>query len=364
MTPCIVLAGGGTAGHLFPCLAVAERLQELTDEVAALLIGARAPLDQRLLPQTGLPHRFIAAQPFPYGLSWRAVCSLYRLVAVTAAARKILLEFRPTVIFAAGGYVAAPVVAAGRLLGIPAVLHASDAYPDRASRLLSRWAAALTVTFAETAEYLPSANVIHTGGPVRRQILQATATEGRELLGLDSKKFTLLVTGGSQGARRINEAALAALPSLLAEPGLQIVHLTGQSNYEEVRRQDRQLGATPPSYQCHTYLEQMGPALAAADLIVSRAGASSVAEATALGKPLILVPYPYAAGHQKHTAAVVGQAGAAEVIDNDRLTGVVLSDAVLKLYRDELSRRAMAEASRQWGRTDAAKQIAQLLLTY
>ena len=223
---------------------------------------------------------------------------------------------------------------------------------------------AITVTFAEAGRYLPAAKVIHTGGPLRRQIMHADPLQGRELLGLEADRFTVLVMGGSQGAQRINEALLAALPTLLEEEGLQIVHLTGQQHYEKVRQQVEQVGARAPAYQCHAYLEQMGPALATADLVVSRAGSSSLAEATALGKPLILVPYPYAAGHQKYNAAAVGEVGAAEVIDNDSLCGPALSEAILRLYRDEHSCQGMAAASQQWGCTDAAEQIAQLLLSY
>ncbi len=360
----IVLAGGGTAGHLFPSLAVVQQLQKLTAQAEVLLVGARVGLDQRLLPQTGLPHHFLDARPFPYGVSLRLLPSLYRLVASTIAAGRLLRGFRPTIIFGAGGYVAAPVVVAGRLLGIPAIMHVCDAYPDRASRLLSRWAQAITVTFAEAIPHLPADKVIHTGGPLRQQILTATAAEGRELLGLETDRFTILVTGGSQGARRINEALVAALPALLAMGNLQIVHLTGQQDYDTVEKQAQQIGATAPAYQCHAYLEQLGPALAVADLVVSRAGSSSLAETTARGKPLILIPYPYAAGHQKYNAAAVQEAGAAEVIDNASLSGPVLTEAILELYNDHSRRETMAAASRQWGRTDGAERIAQLLLSY
>ena len=297
MTTGIVLAGGGTAGHLFPSLAVAEQLQQLSGDVQVVLIGAaRADLDQHLLPASELPYHLIDARPFPYGISLGWVGSLWRLAASTLASARLLKLCRPAVIFAAGGYVAAPVVVAGRMGGIPLVLHVCDAYPDRASRLLSRWADNITLTFAEASKYLPGDRVLPTGGPVRRQILTATAAEGRELLELAAGKFTVLVTGGSQGARRINEALLAALPPLLAHTDLQTVHLTGQRDYQGVSRRAQEMGAAPPAYQCHAYLEQMGPAMAAADLIVSRAGSSSLAEATALGKPLILVPYPHALG--------------------------------------------------------------------
>ncbi len=365
MSTGIVLAGGGTAGHLFPSLAVAEQLQQISPDVPILLIGAAgADLDCRLLPQTQLPYHLIDARPFPYGASLGWVGSLWRLAASTLASARLLRRWRPAVIFAAGGYVAAPVVVAGRMLGIPSVVHICDAYPDRASRLLGRWADQITLTFAEASKYLADDRIVHTGGPVRRQILTATATEGRQLLKLAADKFTVLITGGSQGARQINKALMAALPALLAQEDLQIVHLTGQRDYETVSHEAQQMGARPPAYQCHGYLEQMGPAMAAADLIVSRAGSSSLAEATALGKPLILIPYPYAADHQKYNATAVQEAGAAEVIEDAGLTGPVLADAILELYSNVQRRRAQAEAAQRWGTGDAAPQIARLLLSY
>lgn len=364
MTKRIVLAGGGTAGHLFPALAVAQQLQQVSGDVEVLLIGAHGALDERLLPQAGLRHHFIDARPFPYSVSLRTLCSLYRLMASTAVAARLLRRFRPMIIFSAGGYVAAPVVAAGRLLGIPVVMHVCDAYPDRASRWLSRWAVAITLAFAEAGSYFPADKIIHTGVPVREEVLTATAAAGQQLLGLEADKFTVLVTGGSQGARRINEAVLSGLPALLADEHLQIVHLTGHRDYQNVTQQARQRGAAPPAYQCYAYLEEMGPALAAVDLVVSRAGSSSLGEATVLGKPLILIPYPYAAGHQKYNAAAVQRAGGAKVIDNEALSGPVLAEAILQLYGDHRRRQAMTEASRKWGRPAAARQIAQLLLSY
>ena len=182
------------------------------------------------------------------------------------------------------------------------------------------------------------------------------------MLGLDGGRFTALVTGGSQGARSLNQALLAALPELLADADLQIVHLTGRGGYDTVKAEADQLGATAPAYHCHAFLEQMGPAVAAGDLIVSRAGSSSIGEATALGKPLVLIPYPHAAGHQKHNAAAVQKAGAAVVIEDSELSGAALAAVILALRQDDRRRAAMAEASATWGRPDAARDIAQLLL--
>ena len=362
MSARVVLAGGGTAGHLFPAIAVGEQLAKADADVEILLVAASSDRDNAVLAQSGLPAAFICARPFPYGLSWQIVPSVAGLLRGLIQALGLLRRFRPTMIFGTGGYVAAPVIIAARLLGIPRVVHIGDAYPDRTGRLLSRGAQPVTLAFAAAAEYLPGRRTQHIGTPVRKQILTADAARGRELLGLAPDRFTVLVTGGSQGAHSINEALLAALPTLLAEPDFEIIHLSGRRGYEAVKTQAEALGAAPPAYHCLAQLEQMGAALAAADLVVSRAGSSSIGEATALGKPLVLVPYPYAAGHQEYNAAEVEEVGAAMVIPDEQLSGSKLAEVVLGLRRDEQQRTEMAQASAAWGRPEAAQDIARILL--
>ncbi len=362
MSARIVLAGGGTAGHLFPALAVGEQLRELDDDIEILLIVAQSDHGNSVIEHSGLPSAFIAARPFPYRLSWRLLPSSLALLGGVAQAIRLLRRFRPTVIFGTGGYVSAPIMSAGRLLRVPRVVHIGDAYPDRTGRLASRGAKLVTLAFAAAAEYLPAAETIHTGAPVRQQILTASREEGRKLLGLAPDRFTVLVTGGSQGAHSINQALLAALPALLAEAEIQIVHLAGERDYDAVKVAAHRLGAQPPMYRCLAFMERMGEAMAAADLIVSRAGSSSIGEATALGKPLILIPYPHAAGHQSYNAAEIAGAGGAVVIADAELCGPALAERILALYGDHEERTAMAQASAAWGRPGAAREIAQLVM--
>ena len=360
MSTRIVLAGGGTAGHLFPAIAVGEQLADAEAEI--LLVAASSDRDNTILAQSNLPAAFVSAQPFPYQLSWQMFASTAGLLRGLRQALGLLRRFRPAVIFGTGGYVAAPVIIAARLLRIPRVIHIADAYPDRTGRLLSRGAQLVTLAFPGAARYLPGRRTKCVGSPVRKQILAASCAEGQELLGLEPDRFTVLVTGGSQGARSINEALMAALPTLLAKPDLQIVHLTGNRDYETVKAEAEALGATPPAYHCLAYLEQMGAVLAAADLVASRAGSSSIGEATALGKPLVLVPYPYAAGHQKYNAAAVEEAGAALVIPDEKLSGAKLAEVVIELRQDEQHFIEMTRASAGWGRPEAAQDIARILL--
>ncbi len=362
MSTHIVLAGGGTAGHLFPSVAVAQSLMELSPEVELLLLGARRGLDAELLEQLNLPHKLLSARPFPYALSLRWLSSLMALGWSVLQAFRALRRFRPDVLFASGGYVAAPGVLAARLLGVPCVIHVGDVLPDRTNRVLRRYARRITLTFEASAEYFPIEKTVHTGPPIRKEILGYSREDGLAHFGLDCARKTLLVTGGSQGARPINRAVSEALPELLARDDLQTVHLTGQLDYEEVAARAAELEAEPPAYRCLPFCHEMGLAYAAADIILSRAGSSSLGEGLALGKPMIVVPYPHAAGHQMANARPLAEAGAVVIIENAELTGQSLVTTLAALLDDPDRLAAMAEASRKLGKPDAADVIARLLL--
>ncbi len=358
----IALAGGGTAGHLFPSLAVAQRLLELSPDAELLFFAAKRQLDAELLAELNVPCRLLGARPFPYAVSLRWVGSLAALGTSLLTAWGVLRGFRPDVLFASGGYISVPCVLAARMLGVPCVVHAGDALPDRANRLLSRYAACITVAFEQAIKHFPRRKTIYTGPPIRKEILGASRAEALTHFGLDPARKTLLVTGGSQGARAINQAVSAALPQLVARDDLQIIHLTGRLDYEEMERRAQSLGLEPPVYRCIPFCRRMGLAYAAADIIVSRAGSSSLGEAIALAKPMIVVPYPHAGGHQMANARPLAEAGAAVVIENSQLSGARLTAALSSLLDDPGKLAAMAQAARRLQRPRAAEDIAQLLL--
>jgi UDP-N-acetylglucosamine--N-acetylmuramyl-(pentapeptide) pyrophosphoryl-undecaprenol N-acetylglucosamine transferase len=370
-------AGGGTAGHLSPPLAVLQSFLRqgptaTTDVTAApppaepvaaaaevLFFAAQKPLDREVLERHNLPHCLLSATGLPYGLSWQTLTGLWRLLRGGHEAFQALREFNPQVLLGCGGYITAATVPAARLVGVPVVLHVSDALPDRASLKLAGQARHITVAYEAAAAHFPPARTIVTGQPVRQEILQADRRSARQALQLSEGEVMLLVTGGSQGARTLNQALTGALPAL-ATAGIKVIHLTGEREYEAVQSE---LAGTDygDRYDCRAFERDMGPLLAAADLVVMRAGASSVAEAAALGLPMILVPYPHAGGHQRHNALPLAERGAAILIDDDQFTADRLSALARQLATDASQREAMATAARHWGSREAADRLAALL---
>jgi UDP-N-acetylglucosamine--N-acetylmuramyl-(pentapeptide) pyrophosphoryl-undecaprenol N-acetylglucosamine transferase len=356
----VAFAGGGTAGHLFPALAVAQRFLRLSQGGEACFLAANRPLDRELLEQYQLTHRLLSAEGLPYGLSWKSLPSLARIALGSLEAYQTLTQWQPQAIFATGGYISAASVPAARLRHIPAIIHVSDALPDRTSLRLARRVQCITLAFAEAASYFPADRVVVTGQPVREEVLQADRAQCRAALGLTDSDRLLLVTGGSQGSMNLNLATVAALPALHAA-GVSVLHLAGTRDYPRVQAQ---LGSTPPpAYHCLPFEPQMSQAYAAADLILMRAGSSSIAEAAAWGLPMILVPYPHAHGHQRHNALPLVERGAAQLIADEALTADTLTAAVLSLLADPSLCQAMSQAAHAWGSREAADRIAALLLT-
>lgn len=357
----VLLAGGGTAGHLFPCLAVAEQLAGLVPGVQSAFIGARGRIDEKLLAERDLPHYLISARPLPYRICWAAVTGLAALARGWGEARKHIRAFAPDVVFSTGGYVGAAVVLAARSSRVPVVLHVADAWPDRSNRSLSRSASAITVASPEAARHFKR-EVIVTGHPVRAEIATATREEGLRTLGLAADRPVLLVTGGSQGARTLNNAVLDALPELLDELGLQVIHLCGDLDYEQVKRTAADRMGEREDYRLFAYLANPGPALAAADLVVTRGGAGGPAEACLHGIPMIIVPYPYAGGHQRANAEPLAEAGAAVVVEDDEFDGARMVEVAGDILRDPDRARAMSDASRAAGYPEAAADVARVLV--
>lgn len=356
----VALMGGGTAGHLFPSVAVAQRLVgDMRAEV--LFIGAEGRLDSRILAEQNLPHELIPARPFPYGLSPKALPALWALHRSTRRCKGILRAFSPDVVFGAGGYVSVAGILAAARLRVPSVCHVSDARPDRANRLLARWATRITAHFEAAGRQFPEGKSVVTGQPVRVEFLQATREEAREALGIPREAFVLLIAGGSQGARTLNYAALGALEELLKIPSVHIVHLTGSLDHEDIARQARERISENPRYKCFAFHEQPWLPVTAADLCLTRAGASSLAEMVVVGLPMMIVPYPYAAAHQRLNAAPLVECGGAIMVEDADLTPQWLVRNVGELREAPQRLGEMSDALRAVSRPRAADDIAQII---
>jgi UDP-N-acetylglucosamine--N-acetylmuramyl-(pentapeptide) pyrophosphoryl-undecaprenol N-acetylglucosamine transferase len=358
----VVLVGGGTAGHIMPCVAVAEALQALRPDVELLFIGADRPGDRAVFEGLGLRHGLLAVEPFPYCPSLAMLRAYAALRRARARAREVLADFGPASLFSSGSYVAGPVIPEARALGVPVVLHAADAMPGRANVALARYADVITVAYELSRGRFRHPSVVWSGQPIRRSVLGASRESGRERLGIPPTAAVLLAYGGGQGAASINGALLDALPQLLEIPDLWVVHLTGPAHIESVRAATRDLSVPAGSgYQCHAFLDQPGDAIAAADLVVSRCGSSSMAEIAALGRPCIAIPYPHAGGHQKLNALPLVDAGGAVLLEDRHLSGATLGGWVVRLLGDSERLVEMAKASQAVGKPEAADTIAQLI---
>ncbi len=364
LAPWLILAGGGTGGHLFPGLAVVDRLRAARPEFEITVFGTTRPIDRDVVLPRG--HALVpqAVRAFPsrpwqwpgFYLAWRR--SL-------AAAREHFERRRPAAVLGLGGYAAAPPVIVASEMGVPTALFNPDAAPGRANRRLARCVRQVFVQWPVTVEaFAGSGAIVHvTGCPVRSRVLSVRRDEGCAAFRLDAGRPTLLVTGASQGARSINLACLELVPFLKAASDWQILHIAGSVDLELVQSGYAAAGLDA---RVVAFTESMPEALAAADLVIARAGASTLAELTARGIAAILLPYPYDRHqHQRANARVLERAGAAVVIDDAgdaRANAAALRPQLERLVWSRGDRDAMAAASRALGRPDAGERIAALLL--
>lgn len=351
-----LLAGGGTAGHVNPLLAVADALRARDPEAEILVLGTREGLEARLVPQRGYELLFVEKLPFPRRPDRAALSFPFRLRRAVAAVRAQLRDRGVDVVVGFGGYASAPAYLAARREHLPVVVHEANARPGMANVLGARWAAGVGVAFAGTP--LRGARVV--GMPLRREIVDLDAAalraEAAAHYGLDGGRPTLLVFGGSLGAQRLNEAFTGAFRDVLAA-GYQLVHLTG-SRWE---------GADPHAdgYVVRPYEDRMDLAFAIADVIVSRAGAATVSEISALGIPAIYVPYAVGNGEQALNARSAVAAGAALLIPDAELTADRVREQVVPLLGDgprlEAMRRSAASVGSRTGAEDVVAMIDEAL---
>ena len=339
----LLIAGGGTGGHLFPALAVARAFRAEEPDGALLLVGRRRGPEERLVPAAGFDLATINIRGLDRDAVWKNIALPYLVPAALRAGLRIVDRFRPDVVLGMGGYVMAPAVAAARIRGIPYVLHEKDVRPGLATRLFAGGAAAICTTLPGTEKRIRGHRVELTGVPLRKGFMPRTP---------DVPPRRLLITGGSQGARNLNQAVWSAIYEL-CRGFEEVVHVAGQQGAAGVERMSQ------PCYRGMAFTDDMPDLMTSADLIVSRAGVGTIAEATAVGLPMILVPGTFGGGHQEENAASMVEAGAAVRIADAELSGKSLIATIEGLDDDRL--RAMAKASAAAGRRDAAKRVLEVL---
>ncbi len=361
----LLIAGGGTGGHIYPALAVAWSLRARPDPPELHWLGGHRGLEVSLVPTAGIPLRRLAARSLRTAAAdVHAVLDPIRLAASVPQAAAILVRERPAAIFATGGYVAVPVLLAAALLRIPVVLWDGNVIPGRAVRATARLAAVIAVSFEATCRALAGSAAgrpcFVTGTPIR-DVRAVDFEAARRRLDIAPGERVVLIFGGSQTVVRFNAAVAEALPRLVDR--VTVIHVTGEDGYPAALAGREALPESARRrYRPYPFLrDEMLSALAAADLLVGRAGASTLAEAAALGLPMIVVPYPHAAGHQRANAASLVEAGAARLVDDAAFDAAVLVDAAA-LLDDPRAHLGMSAAARSLGRPGAAAAVAALVL--
>lgn len=359
----VVVGTGGTAGHVFPAVAAAERLRDRIGAEVTFLGRDRGP-EASLIPAAGFRMDSVEAVPFARTVS---VTTLRAPFAALSAARRCRVFVRGAdAVLGMGGYVSVPVALAARSERVPLVLHEQNAIPGLANRMAARWSRVVGLSFDSSRDRFPRrVRTVVTGNPVRSSVLRVRAerealrAEGIRVLDLDPGRRTVLAFGGSQGARKLNSATVEACGALADRADLQVILLTGRSRYEEVRDLVPERGGLV--VRALPFLDRIELAYAVADLVVGRAGATTVAEVAACGLPAILVPYPHAtAGHQDANAAAVVRAGGAEVIADRDLEGRLLASRIGELIDDREGLELMARGAAGFGRPEAADALADL----
>ncbi|HEX3032173.1 MAG TPA: undecaprenyldiphospho-muramoylpentapeptide beta-N-acetylglucosaminyltransferase [Bacillota bacterium] len=358
----LLITGGGTGGHIYPALAIARGLLDRQSDSTVLYVGTKQGLEADIVPKAGLDFRTVTVQGMPRKLSPELFRFGWKLFRGLGEARNVIREYKPDLVVGTGGYVCGPVVMLAALAGVPTLLHEQNALPGITNKLLARKVGMVAITFEEAAKYFPKGTrLLHTGLPIREEILKVDRLSAFARLGLNPEKRLVVVTGGSRGARSLNQAMIKAYGKLANHTDTQILHVTGQQLYQETLDGLTSAGIDwmeSGNINIKPYLYNMEDALAAADLMVCRAGATTLAEITARGIPSILIPYPFAAeNHQEYNARALEQQGAAFVIRDSDLKDEDLAQRVLGLFADKGRLESMGEASLAMGRPQALEQI-------
>lgn len=352
----IVLAGGGTAGHTSPLIATARSLERLEPGIDLICIGTARGLETRVIPAAGLDLELITPVPMPRRPNVDLAKLPFRLASAVRQSRRVLRQAGADALVGFGGYVSTPAYLAARTMGVPVVVHEANLIPGIANKIGGRFAAFNAVTFPDT----PLAGGVLTGMPISRDITHPTvdAAEARRSFGLDPDAPTLLVSGGSQGARAINEAVEAAADELLGA-GIQILHVLGPKNFTDAHTV-RELNGV--SYRPVAFVEEMAHAYAAAHLMVARAGAATVMETAVSGLPVVFIPLPWGNGEQARNAAQLVKVGAGVMLPESQLSADKLVAEITARILDPQQLRRMSELARAQYPSDAADVLARVTL--
>ncbi len=344
----MILAGGGTGGHIYPAIAIAREFKNKFPDSVILFIGTRKGLEKEIVPKNNFRIEFISAKGLARGLNKELFILPLFLIKSLVESWMILKKFRPDLVVGTGGYVSLPVVLMSSLMGKKTLIQEQNSYPGLSTRILALMADRVCLSYESSLRYFPIKKKLRiSGNPIRKEVLSGNRVKGLKSFNLDPDKKTVFIFGGSQGAKKINQAIKEGMNLLEEFEGVQLLWQTGEKDFEEIEGFIRGKSLTSTVLP---FIEDMSSAYAVSDLLVCRAGALTLAEVAACGKPSILVPYPFAtADHQRFNALFLKEKGAAEIILEKELEGKRLAERIIQLLKDddrlkEMSKNALALA--------------------
>ena len=355
-----VVSAGGTAGHINPAIAVADELRRRGHRI--LFVGTPNHIEAKLAVEAGFEFKSFEVSGFDAARPWTLVSGGAKILRATSAAKAMFKKDRPDAVLTFGAYVSIPVGRAATAMGIPLIVHEQNSVPGMANKYLAKKATVTALTYKESAKHLePKHEPVVIGNPVRASFESCSREAGRKLLGIPQDAVVMLAFGGSLGAQHLNAAVCAMKDRLLSIENLYVVHGTGAQDYQAVLDKLSLTPAEQERYKVFEYIDQMGDVLAASDLVVSRAGASSLAEIMTLGVPAVLVPFPYARGdHQTLNASGCVEAGAACLVPDAQVEGEKFASLVLDLVQNPSRRTKMAAACKQFSGSCARNALADI----
>ena len=354
------MTGGGTGGHIYPAIAIADKIMRKNPDAEILFVGTQRGMEKDLVPQNGYAIEFIDVTGFNRKKLFKNIATLRNLIKGIGQSKAILDRFRPDLVIGTGGYVCGPLVRAAHKKGIRTYIHEQNALPGLTNKMLEKHADKVFISFEESAKYFKNkAKLILSGNPVRKEFLVCQIHDNRAKLSLTPTDFMILCVGGSQGSETLNKAMITVMSGISKDPQIRLFFVTGKSHYDQVLQVYESLApADQDQISILAYLDNMPVYLSAADLVISRAGALAVSEINTCGKAAILIPSPYVANnHQYYNAKVSADAGAAIIIEEKNLGDGKLFDAILRLKNNKVFLNKMSQKSEELGKLDSVEII-------
>jgi len=357
---CAFITGGGTGGHIYPAIAIYEELSKFMPHEDIFYVGNPKNLEKRVSNQYDMQFLDVCVSGMPRAFTFKFISWAFKLFVSIFVSIYYVLKYKPSFIIGTGGYVSFPVLMAGVLLGVPCYIHDSDAYPGIVSRFMAPWVKCVFLAFEDAKKWIKAKKIVVNGNPLRNFEAGLSKEDAIKQLGLDPDKKTLLVMGGSQGAKTINRAVIALSAELTSKHNLQIIHQTGIKNFEEAKNL---LPGGISGYILKPYVDDMSVLYRACDFAVARSGSISLSELNNYGLGAILVPYPHAAAnHQFHNAKAMEKQCAAIVLEDKDCTPENLLEIILSVIQNEEKLRQMSENSAKLARPDSTQNLVKIIL--